>query len=98
MKVGVSTSTISTLSHHHMGTSPRFSVDIDTMPISYTDKPPRVDVSTIVLDVLDAEHGIANFEACFPGYSHVTIMRTLLVTFFVDNELIPMKIEKVPSI
>jgi hypothetical protein len=49
-------------------------------------------------DVVDAEHGIAHFEACFPGSSHVTSTRTLPVTFLVDNEIIPMKIEKIPGI
>jgi hypothetical protein len=49
-------------------------------------------------DVVDAEHGNAHFEACFLGSSRVTSTGTLSVTFLVDNELIPMKIEKIPSI
>jgi hypothetical protein len=49
-------------------------------------------------DDVDAEHGFAHFEACFPGSSHVTSMGTLPVTFLVNDELIPMKIEKLPGI
>jgi hypothetical protein len=49
-------------------------------------------------DVVDAEHGIAHFEACFPGSSHVTSMGTISVKFLVYNKLIPMKIEKIPGI
>ena len=45
-------------------------------------------------DVVDEEHDcITEFEASFLGYSRVTSMGTLLVTFLVDDELIPMKLE-----
>jgi hypothetical protein len=48
-------------------------------------------------DDVDAEQGFAHFEACFPGSSHVTSTRTLKVTFLVNDELIPMKIENLPG-
>ena len=44
------------------------------------------------------ECDIASFEACFPGSSHVTRTRPIFVTFLVNNELIPLTIDKIPSI
>jgi hypothetical protein len=108
-EVGVGTSVVATpCTQHHMGTPPRVDVDVGTTPVTQTGTPPRVDVGTTpdpdqhmpecAQDVVDAEHGIAHFEACFPGSSHVTSMGTLPVTFLVNDELIPMKIEKLPGI
>jgi hypothetical protein len=37
-------------------------------------------------------------QATFPGSSHVTSMRTLETTFLVDENLVPIKIEKIPGI
>lgn len=41
---------------------------------------------------------IAHFEAIFPGSSHVTSTRTLQITFLVDDDHFPMKLEKLPGI
>lgn len=50
-------------------------------------------------DVGDAEcDPIAHFQVIFPGSSHVTSTRTLLITFLVDDGLFPMKLEKLPGI
>jgi hypothetical protein len=96
-EVGVGTSVIAT--PHNI---------ILDMPVTHTGTPSRVDVGTTpgpdehmpecARDDVDAEHGFAHFEACFPGSSHVTSMGTLPVTFLVNDELIPMKIENLPGI
>jgi hypothetical protein len=49
-------------------------------------------------DPVDAEGDIGNIEACFPGSSHVTSTGTLSVTFLVDDDMIPMKIQRLPGI
>ena len=43
------------------------------------------------------EPTIDEIQACFPRYSHVTNMGKLLVTFLVNDEAIPIKIERIPS-
>ena len=37
----------------------------------------------------------ADVEATFPGSSHVTSTGSILTTFLVNDELIPIKIEKI---
>ena len=39
----------------------------------------------------------ADAEATFPGYSRVTSMGSIVTTFWVNEELIPIKIENIPS-
>ena len=48
-------------------------------------------------DDVDAEQGFAHFELWFPGSSRVTSKKKLKVTFLVNDELIPMKIENIPG-
>jgi hypothetical protein len=107
-EVGVCTNIFATSTQHHTSTPPRSNVNIDTTPFTQTDTTPRFYVGTTLgldqhmpecaQDDVDAQHGFTHFEAFFPRSSHVTNMGTLLVTFFLNNELIPMKIEKLPGI
>ena len=47
----------------------------------------------------DAEHdSITSSQARFPWSTHVTSTRTLPVTFLVDDDHVPMKLEKLPGI
>ena len=39
----------------------------------------------------------ADAEASFPGYSRVTRTRSIVTTFLVNNEFVPIKIEKIPG-
>ena len=60
--------------------------------------PPQQHMSRCAHDVGDAEHDpIAHFQERFPGSSRVTRTRTLLITFLVDDDLVPMKLEKFPG-
>ena len=46
---------------------------------------------------VDAEHASIDIvEATFPGSSHATSMSTIQTTFLVDEDLIPIKIERIP--
>ena len=47
---------------------------------------------------VDLETIFASVEATFPGSSCVTSTRTLHATFLVDDDLVPIKIDKVPGI
>jgi len=50
-------------------------------------------------DVLDAEHEpVAQFEVIFPRSFHVTSMRTLPTKFLIDDDHIPMKLDKLLGI
>jgi hypothetical protein len=100
-EVGVGTNIVATPTHTNIITQTQHA----SHSYHYT---PRVDVGTTpdpdehmpecAQDDVDAEHGFAHFEACFPGSSHVTSTGTLKVTFLVNYELIPMKIENLPGI
>ena len=39
----------------------------------------------------------ADVEAAFPGYSRVTSIGSIVTTFLVNDELAPIKIEKIPG-
>jgi hypothetical protein len=94
-EVGVGTNTIYTPTQHHTNTTVTHTIH---PPGSMLVLHPDLDehMPECARDDVDAEHGFAHFEACFPGSSHVTSMGTLLVTFLVNDEIIPMKIENLP--
>lgn len=61
--------------------------------------PPEQHTPGCAHNVGDAEHDpITHFQEMFPIYSHVTRMGTLTITFLVDDDLVPMKLEKLPGI
>ena len=81
-----SLSTCDWISSHSNQYTPR--VDVSSTP------QPKQHMPRCARDFVDEERDrITEFEASFLGYSRVTSMGTLLVTFLVDDELIPMKLE-----
>lgn len=61
--------------------------------------PPKQHTLGCAHDVRDAEHdAIAHFQASFLGSSCVARTGTLSITFLVDDDLSPMKLEKLPNI
>jgi hypothetical protein len=87
----VGTNSIGTLTPHHTG--------------SHTDTPSNVDFGSAPPhttkcegDPVDVEGDIGNIKACFPGSSSATIMGALSVNFLVDDDIIPMKIQRLPTI
>lgn len=68
-------------------------------PHMETYAPPEQHTSGSAHDVVDPKHDIiAQFEVRFRRYSHIISTRTLQITILIDDEIVPMKIEKLLGI
>ena len=79
--------------------SPVIETDTTAQPPIAGSTPPEQRTSGYTHDVVDAKHDpIAQFEMIFLGYSCVTSTGSLPIMFWVDDDDVPMKIEKLPGI
>ena len=94
---------VSTPAQQHLGI-PK-SMHMTNILVTKTITPPIVDVNEpfgqcMLEHAQNArnKHTIIEVQARFPGSSHVTRMRKLPISFLVNEEFIPTKIEKLPGI